>query len=262
MNDALLRQLDPADTPADATARTADGLSERALADLERIVAEPRDTAAPTTSLSARRTRPRVVVGLAAAASLAVAGVLAPSALGGGDQAFASWTPVPAGLGAAQVDAAGQSCRDQLAEADAAAADAEVVLAERRGEWTTAVLGGPDGFSGLCITDASTGWFRHDMIGSVGAATGLPDPGARDVVATDLGTGTLGAGDVSLAAGLVGTDVVRVSLRSATHGTVEATVAGGRFALWAPGDDLEGLASVPVRVEYADGTTATVALSL
>ena len=54
---------------------------------------------------------------------------------------------------------------------------------DRRGDWTTVVLSGDGGFSGLCVTDASTGWFRKDMIGSAGVATGLDPVGARGLVA-------------------------------------------------------------------------------
>lgn len=46
------------------------------------------------------------------------------------------------------------------------------------------------------------------------------------------------------------------------RGLVAATVAGGRFAFWFPGDELEDRETVPVEVTYADGSTATVKLEL
>lgn len=252
MNETILHQLDPADSPKAE-------LSDRARADLEWILS----TDAGPTALPTRRTpRLRVAVGLTAAAVLAVAGVLAPSALRGGDTAFASWIPTAGTLTATERAQAAQSCRQELSDSEPAAGRAHMALADRRGDWTTVVLSGVGGFSGLCITDASTGWFRKDMIGSAGVATGLDPVGARGVVATDLGTGTMAAGDISLAAGFVGPQVSGIAIDTESHGVVMATIAGGRFALWFPGDELRDGGTVPVEVTYADGSTATVALEL
>ena len=252
MNDTLLRQLDPADSP---TAK----LSERARADLERILSTDRR---PTATPPRRTPRTRVAVGLTAAAALAVAGVLAPSALRSGDTAFASWSPTASALSATDKAHAGENCRQELSHADSTAGQAHVAVADRRGDWTTVVLSGDNGFTGLCITDASTGWFRKDMIGSAGVATRLAPANARGVVATDLGTGTMAAGDISLAAGYAGPQVVGITLLTESHGVVAATVANGRFALWFPGDELENRDMVAVDVTYADGSTATVKLTL
>jgi hypothetical protein len=251
MSDTLLRQLDAADS------RKAE-LPDRARADLEWILSADHGPAMPP-----RRTpRARVAVGLTAAAALAVAGVLAPSALRSGDTAFASWIPTANPLSATDRARAADSCRQELAEADPAAGQAHIALGDRRGDWTTVVLSGDGGFSGLCITDASTGWFRKDMIGSAGVATGLEQVGARGVAATDLGTGTMAAGDISLAAGLAGPQVSGIALHTESHGIVAATIAGGRFALWFPGDELETRDTVDAVVTYADGSTATVKLEL
>lgn len=252
MNDTLLRQLDPADPPRSE-------LSQRARADLERILSTDRR---PVATPPRRAPRARVAVGLSAAAAIAVAGVLAPSTLGSGDTAFASWTPTASTLSATERAEAGDSCRKQLSDADSAAGRASVALADRRGDWTTVVLSGEDGFSGLCVTDASSGWFREDMIGSAGVATSLGPVGAREVVATDLGTGTMAAGDISLTAGYVGSQVIGITLDTESRGVVEATVANGRFALWFPGDELEDRGTVPLDVAYADGSTATVEVRL
>jgi hypothetical protein len=252
MNDTLLRQLDPADSPRAK-------LSERARADLEWILSTDRRPAA----MAPRRTAGvRVAVGLTAAAALAVVGVLAPSALRSGDTAFASWTPTASTLSATDKAHAGESCRQELSHADSAAGQAHVARADRRGDWTTVVLSGDNGFSGLCVTDASSGWFRKDMIGSAGVATRRDPVSAREVVATDLGTGTMAAGDISVAAGYAGPQVVGISVPTQSHGVVAATVASGRFALWFPGDELEDRDTVPVDVAYADGSTATVTLKL
>ena len=250
MNDTFLRQLDPAAPPKHE-------LSERARADLESIVSTDLGQGALPTR---RRPRGRVAGGLTMAAALAVAGILAPSALRSGDTAFASWTQTASALSATEEMQAAASCRHELSDADQAAGRADLALADRRGDWTTVVLSGDGGFSGLCITDASTGWFRENMIGSAGVASGLEPVGRRGVVATDLGSGTMAAGDISLAAGLAGLEVVGVTVRTESHGVVVATVSGGRFALWFPGAELDDRSTVPVEVAYADGSTAMVEL--
>jgi hypothetical protein len=91
---------------------------------------------------------------------------------------------------------------------------------------------GADGFSAMCITDDSAHLFANAMIGSIGTPTDFAAPAPYQLVATDLGAGTMGAGDVSLAAGAAGSEVVNVVYRSREHGDVAATVDQGRFALW------------------------------
>ena len=81
---------------------------------------------------------------------------------------------------------------------------AAVAVAERRGVWTTVVLAGEDGFSALCITDDAVHLFSNGMIGSVGKPADHTTPGPRELIATDLGTGSMDAGEISLAAGAAG----------------------------------------------------------
>lgn len=251
MNETILRTLDPADDPTTE-------LSDRARADLEWILA----TDAKPTAVPLRRTpRVRLATALTAAAAIAVTGIVAPSFLRSGDTALASWSPAASNLSATESARAGESCRESIYDDDRAA-DADAVVADRRGDWTTVMLMGDGGFSALCITDASAGWFRKDMIGSSGVATGLRPLGAPGVVATDLGTGTMSAGDISLAAGFAGPEVVGITLDTESHGVVTATVNGGGFALWFPGDELRDHDTVPVDVTYVDGSTATVELEL
>jgi hypothetical protein len=102
------------------------------------------------------------------------------------------------------------------------------------------------------------------MIGSVGAPTDYAAPGPRALTATDLGAGTMSAGDISLAAGTSGSDVVGVVYLSRTHGDVFATVSRGRSALWLPGGELKDYSSngVEVEVTYRDGRTGTSRLNL
>ncbi|HEX4812222.1 MAG TPA: hypothetical protein VFV66_05665 [Nonomuraea sp.] len=100
------------------------------------------------------------------------------------------------------------------------------------------------------------------MIGSVGTPTEYAAPGPRDLVATSLGVGTMKAGDVSLAAGTAGSDIVGVIYRSRTHGHVAATVSRGHFALWLPGDEFEDASNdgVLVEVTYRGGRTGRLTL--
>ncbi len=256
-----LRTLDPA-------VPTVDPHGPRARATLERILTT--DPGQPLDHPPARRRSRRglrvAAVASATAVTAGAAVVLLPS-LTGGDSAFATWTATPSGMSAqAAVDAAAE-CRD--AHLDGPGEDyvdhlraADLAIAERRGEWTLVTLAGTDGFSAMCITDESTPWFRS-WIGSLGPPGNHAPPGPRDVVATDLGTGVVG-GELSVAAGYVGSDVTGVVYRSATHGEVEATVSAGRFALWLPGDELKHASrdGVGVRVTYEDGSTAAVRLDL
>jgi len=156
-----------------------------------------------------------------------------------------------------QEDGAGAKYVNELSSAVPA-------VAERRGVWTTVVLAGTDGFSAMCITDDSTHLFAKDMIGSVGTPTDYAAPAPRALTTTDLGVGTMNVGDISLAAGTAGSDIVGVVYHSRTHGGVSATVSRGRFALWLPGNELKNASSngVEVEVTYRDGRTGTSRLTL
>ena len=270
--EAALRALDAADHRVDAG-------NARALADLQSILATdpaPDLLQRPCSPSAARRSRPAngarstrklaLAVGVLAAVT---AGVVALPSLSGGDQAFASWTPAPDGLSAQERGEAADGCRRR--QQDGAGADyvarlstAQPVIAERRGAWTTVVLAGSDGFSAMCISDDSSPFFARDAIGSVGTRTGYAPPGPRDLAADSLGVGTTNAGDLSLAAGTAGSDIVRVVYRSRTHGKVAATLSQGHFALWLPGNELRTASSngVELALTYRDGSTGSSRLTL
>lgn len=270
-----LRALDSADEHVDSR-------STRARSDLARIMATdpsapgsggPSQGRRPSSSRSGdpRRTSTRARRGLLAGGvvtAVVTTWLLLPSMMGG-DHAFATWSSTPEAMTAQERADAASECRDaQRSGPGGDYADeltrAEAVIAERRGAWVTVVMAGDDGFSAMCITDDSTRLF-DDWIGSIGM---VPDqravPAARDLIATDLGTGVIDAGQVSLAAGRAGANVVGVVYRSKEQGEVSATVSGGRFALWLPGDELEHApnAGVEVEVTYRDGTTGTRSLHL
>ena len=214
------------------------------------------------------RTVLRFVVAGALATAVAAALVALPSVTGG-DPAFASWTGEPHGMTTSERADAVTTCRqEQKGGTNDQYADelrsAVAVIAERRGVWSTVVLASPAGFSALCITDDSTHLFGKDMIGSIGEGSTAP-PRPRELTASNLGTGTMKAGDLSLAIGAAGSDVTAVSYRSRTHGLVAATVTDGHFALWFPGDELKdesATGGVTVEVTYRDASRGTRTLTL
>lgn len=206
---------------------------------------------------------------LAAAVAAVTAGLLVLPGLSGGDAALATWTAVPTEMNAKERHDVAEDCRGSkkdvgggMYQQDLAAA--KVAISERRGVWTTVVLAGQGGFSALCITDDSFHLFGKSMIGSVGRpAVGAP-LAPRELRASALGTGTMDAGNISLAAGEAGSAVVGMTYKSKTQGEVAATVSMGRFALWLPGEELRNASSegMEVQVKYDDGTTGTLKLSL
>lgn len=257
--DSALRRLDVADPHASAA-------SPRAQADLASILGDAHceHSGSPDPGLPSprRRTVIRLAVGTGAVAAATVGVFVALPSLTGGDRAFASWTGAPTGLTASEATQAGERCREAMldgagADASAQLAAAETAIAERRGAWTTVVLAGADGFAATCITDDSTHLFR-DMFGSIGAPADHVEPTSRSIEVTDLGVGSARAGDLSVAAGVVGADVTGISYHSAARGDVAATVSGGRFALWLPGSELESASrdGVELTVTYAGGETA------
>lgn len=259
--DHVLRSLDP----ADAHPLRVD--TPRARADFSRIVdTHPLRPAPPRVQRPRLERRFAVVGGLVAAATAAA--IVLPSLMQSGDRAFASWTAAPISLvGAQDQSEAADACRDAQRDTGGMYADdlsrADIAIAERRGVWTTVVLGGTDGFSALCITDDSTSLFGKGMIGSIGMAADPTSLGAREVKALSLGTGTMSAGDISMAAGIVGSEVTGVTYTSPARGEVIATVARGHFALWLPGDELRDAGNgLDVTVTYTDGSTGTHRLSL
>ncbi len=252
-----LRRLDIADPAADAT-------SLRAQADLDRILRTAPDQVPAAPRQPGRRTTTRLVVGAASVAAAAGAVFVAVPAVTGGDAAYATWTPTPTGLSAADAAKAADQCREQ--QIDGGGADyatelraASPAVAERRGDWTTVILASTEGYGAMCVTDDSAHLFRN-MFGSVWTPDAAVQAGPREINISDLGWGTTGAGDLSLAAGVAGADVKGVSFHSAAKGEVVATVSGGHFALWFPGKELANASrdGIVLTLTYADGQTAQV----
>lgn len=258
-----LRTLDPA-----ASAVSSD--SPRARADLARILVSSRtatdDVTTTARPVSRRRPMRRLAMMAATVTGATALVTLAPS-LNGGDAAFATWTATPRALGPAEAKDAAEACREQqkdgaAAEQSAALAAARAVISEARGAWTTVVLAGTDGLRALCVTDESTRLFGSSF-GSF-APAGQPAVAAQEIRLVDLGVGSIDGNPLSLAGGHAGDQVAAVSYRSRSGGTVAATVSGGHFALWLPGDELEDAPrdGIALEIEYADGTSRTVTARL
>lgn len=270
--DTLLRSLDAADHGGPFN-------SQRARTDLHRILCTdpaPGLSERPALTIAGNdrrsrgtgRTSRRVAV-VGGMVAVATAGMIILPSLSGGDPAFASWTSAPTGMTEEDRASAAAECRASKKDVGGGmyAADvgsADVAIAEWRGVWTTVVLAGKDGFSALCITDDVVSLFGRGMIGSVGKPAAYTVPGPRELTATALGTGTMSAGDISLAAGTAGSEIIGVIYKSRTHEDVTATVSRGHFALWLPGDELRNASSdgIEVEVTYRDGTTGTSRLTL
>ncbi|WP_328989185.1 hypothetical protein OG394_23430 [Kribbella sp. NBC_01245] len=263
----ILKTLDP------ATPDAIDPHGPRARTDLHHILATDPTTPTDATNPAQAGVRPRrrrlatrMALGSGLVAAAAVTAVVLPS-LVGGDEAFATWTAAPVGMSAKDKASAAASCRDQQKSGSPEFRDelsrSATAISERRGAWTLVVLAGQDGFSALCITDDSTRLFQ-DYFGSIGKTASADRPTPRGLTATVLGTGSADGNELSVAAGLAGSDVTSLTYTSPTRGKVKATVNGGQFALWLPGNELESASrqGVPLQATYRDGTTTTITLTL
>ncbi|MEV4639604.1 hypothetical protein AB0J80_19835 [Actinoplanes sp. NPDC049548] len=210
---------------------------------LDRIVAAPpqhapADTAARRAARPATRilTRPRAVFAALAAAAAAVAALTVPHL--GDRAAYASWTPQPSPLAAADLDGLADRCVAQVnteygyPEADPAG---RVVHGEKRGDYASVSVVTP-AWTALCFRD-------HD--GAMRDASFMADPvtaaalGATGVEMQSWPQLRTQEGDCRLIAGHVGSQVVGVDItvRAAAgdHSrTVHATVEDGYFLAWYP----------------------------
>jgi len=195
---------------------------------LEQIVRSDRQAATAPAATRAPRRRLRLAIASAAGA-LAAGGAVLLSLVNIGP-AYASWTPDPAPLSAAE---AGEIVAKCVPAAERGAA--RVVISEKRGDYAFLNAVTP-GWSRTCFRD-------HD--GKVSESAILAGP---------LGTGQLGAkgiqlyswgqlrteeGYVRIMAGNLGTQVtgVDIAVRARDGGstrTVRATVRAGYFAAWYP----------------------------
>lgn len=204
------------------------------------------------------RSRRRWVYAVPAAAGLAA--LLVVVGLPGlQDSAFAGWTAMPTGVSAPDTAKAATQCtaamKDHVHPLNSSVDDLTAVLAERRGEWTYALLA-DDNNVVECL--------RHETDGQYGATLSsgsevAPRPTAKGVTSiTMVGSGTNGGGSYWTAFGRAGADVAKVVV-DGPIGPVTATVKGGYWAAWWPAEDLEryeriGWDKYSLTVTLRDGT--------
>ena len=207
-----------------------------------------------------------------AAAAAVTAGVIVIGPMAGGrDGAYASWTDVPAAASAADARAAEDECRQMWLEAAEPPADgmpapsvieqADLVLAEQRGDFTYTVLADGD-WAMDCLVQTRTGFGWGGGGGGAGGSLqplGDSGPLPADGIA-DLNVGGFGGdgvdGWVLMLYARVGEQVSAVVVHTPGAGDVEATVTNGYVAAWAPGlpDDAFDEPSIGLTLHLADGT--------
>ena len=246
-----LRGLDAADSMLTAEQH------RRAAAGLEDILAGP---VAEPVAAPRRSHRRLILVGAAAA----VAGVVAVAVeLPGGGSAYASWTPEPAPLTAAELSLLTPVCRKALGRSGSLDMErAHLVLSERRGEVVALLYRTDDpDMAGNCLMRHLPGTDDVDNLdwGVFGSSGPVRVPPARGIIPGGASTSR----EVTVTDGAVGSDVVAVTLHAPGDLTVRATVRNGRYVVWWPGPDYdvahEGTAAARSIVTYdltlTDGST-------
>ena len=261
---AALRQLDPAprDPDGSPTSLTA-AESAAATATLARVLAtDPQAAAAhhrPRPATGRRRHRTRwVLAGLVTAAAVAL-----PVLTNGGDQAYASWSPLPVALTPADGAAAARACLADLGQQTGA--PVTPLLAERRGRWTyVLVRPGPEAQTSCLMPTAEItddpGPGRRRWFGSSDAEVSPPASEPDEVRVDTTAVGSTKEGLFSFSEGAVGRDVVGLTFTTPRGVTVQASLANGRFAVWWPAgrNDIrspEISEASDIDVTLADGTT-------
>jgi hypothetical protein len=222
--DGALRSLDAA-RPITGEQR------DRADAGLHRILAGP-----PLSLPPARRrvfTSRRLALGAVAAAAL-VTGVVTvfPGSLGGG-RAYASWTPDPVTLSAAEIAVIGRECLDEFDDLAFSTTRPTVALAERRGEYAMLLYRAEN-------PETSAACLAHNMPGStdVDDVNWAVGSGSGPAQVASPGRYTQGAiadfVEASVTDGAVGAGVTGVTVHAGGF-TAQATVTGGRYVVWWPG---------------------------
>lgn len=241
-----LRDLDAADRELSPAQRG------RAAVTLEQVLATDPGAAAPTAS-PARPPRRRLLLVAGGVVAAVTAAIVVVPTFTGGPAAFASWSPVPVALVGAERAAALEACvvlqsgeSGQLALDPDAAASA--LLAEARGGWSYVLFtaAGPSGreLQGSCLVpDDLVADPRPDVggfFGSLGPTDdeALPAPAPRVAREDTSGAGSVAGEAFVYAEGRAGAEVVGIEVTTPGGLEVEASLEGGRWAVWWPaGDD-------------------------
>jgi len=253
-----LHLLDPATTTRGDRAHTP--AAQQLLA---RILETPRTAPAPdlgtTPARAVRRTgAPRRAWLLAGAAALVAGAVVVPTLGGGPGAAFASWTPVPGTVPAAEATTKEAEC---LASGENPSGALTGAVTERRGDFTFTLVATDQGFNSCMVFDAApTGpnGPQEQGASSWARADSLPLPAAGDTAVQWGQTFTSAVGSYTSAVGRVGSDVTAVQITPRGEETVRASVGDGYFTAWWPGKRDDHLS---VTTTLTDGSTTTRALS-
>jgi hypothetical protein len=263
--DALLRRYD-AEPDARLTAAEA-AHREWLLAQITSIPsAQGAPGARPRRAAVRRLARPRLVLGITAAAVavVAVAAGLAASGQGTGQAGpltraeLDGWTAKPEHPAASSPLArqAGTACAGGLSDSRVSGTSVDIVNVDQRGAVITVLAKNLRfGVLNWCLA-TSGGIVLSERISAPDAP--LPTIGADQVNLVTAGTDGFGsAGAVSEAIGQAGADVTGVTLETSAGELVTATVQGGFWSLWfPPGDSRSGgldLANVTVTWTTSDG---------
>lgn len=262
--DQTLASLDAApDRPLDDAAR------RRATARREQILANDSRLIPGTSTVPRRRPWLAVAAGATAVAAVAgavVVGSVVVDAVAPGDAAYATWTATPSSVAIAERGLAGDACLEASGNEDA-----DVVLAERRGDWIAVAAVGdtPDGpVTVTCIVELASGTTSPTVVSATGGGQGAVPIGGEFTEGSFSefsGWSVPGSGSsptVSFTVGEAGPDVVGVDLVGPDGEVIHATVGNGRFIAWWPGrafeDTAEGggsaLVDLDYRVTLRDGT--------
>ena len=259
---AALRDLDPAGTTAPPSTLTPSE-ARRAAGTLAHILATdpgsaPRPEPAPT--YRRRHARSRVLGVLGALVAVAV---VVPLLTTVGDKAYASWSPIPVALSPVEGAAAAEACLGSLGQtADPGVAP---LLAERRGGWTYVLVQPTAQSESSCImpTAEITGGSRGDRrrwYSNTGEQLSEPAPDPDELRVLVATVGSTREGLFSYSEGQVGRDVADVTFTTPRGVHVQASVAGGRYAVWWPAGknylrspEISGAPDIDVTL--ADGTT-------
>lgn len=255
--DHTLRTLDPA-------RHASTGLSDRAIEDLNRIMASPRQeppdiTSTPRRSSSWRRPTRLLPV----AAAVAGLSVLGGSLRGGDDSAYATWTAQPAAVAVDDQVAYGQNCQAFWDGSPVGAAGLTPILAERRGDWSYTLMVADDGRTADCLLLDPSGaggdpWSEGS--GGLGPVTSETPASSAVKALAHNSTGLVGGAYVAVN-GQVGKDVTSIVLNTPTAGDVETTVSNGYWAAWWPvsRSELDDQGGLTLTATMTDGSTQNLA---
>ncbi len=211
-----------------------------------------------------------------AASAVAVGSIVIPGP-GGPATAYASWTSTPSAVGARDLEAVTQACRDQAAELGKLgehhlsfdAATIPVAIAERRGDFVAVLfLQESPVVEVSCVATNRPGTSDVDDIAAAGGGGSGPAPVPAAGRITPGGVSEFGyQPPASFTSGWIGAGVAGVTIHAGPQ-VITATVKNGRYVAWWPGKTLadgpqqpSGQGGPVVILTYdvtlSDGTTKT-----